>query len=273
MIILITALVLLAPSGEVSAGEEGRLPTVEDARLAIERGTAFLLTDQNADGSWGGPHDSITTWSGPMWPNPESHRSWKVATTGLAFAALLETGSTPEAGEAADRALAYLLANTEVKRPNEWDTMNNWAYIYGLEAMAVAYAHPRYAEDEKQRQQIAEAAAAFARGLEHFQSVSGGWGYLELNPPRTSRPQWATSFMTAAAVVALARAQQAGLVVEQALIDRGVRVVNHCRLRNGAYTYHVRVIPNYHPEYIDQIKGSLSRIQVCQWALILAGRR
>ena len=272
MNILITALVLLAPLGGQAEGEKVRLPTADDARVAIERGIAFLLKDQNPDGSWGGPQDSITTWSGSIWPNPESHRSWKVATTGLAFASLLETGSTPEAAEAADRALGYLLANTDVKRPSEWDTMNNWAYIYGLEGLAVAYAHPRYADDEKQRQQIAEGAATFARGLEHFQSVSGGWGYLETNPPRTSRPQWATSFMTAAAVVALARAQQAGLAVDQAVIDRGVRVVNHCRLRNGAYTYHVRVIPSYHPEYIDQIKGSLSRIQVCQSALMLAGQ-
>ena len=38
--------------------------TPNQVRAAIEKGVDFLLKDQNSDGSWGGPQDSITTWSG-----------------------------------------------------------------------------------------------------------------------------------------------------------------------------------------------------------------
>jgi len=36
--------------------------------------------------------------------------------------------------------------------------------------------------------------------------------------------------------------------------------------------WRVRTIPYFHSEHIDQVKGSLSRIQVCQAALLLAGQ-
>ncbi|HUU85147.1 MAG TPA: hypothetical protein VM243_16730 [Phycisphaerae bacterium] len=245
-------------------------PTDDDVRQAIRRGIDFLLKAQNDDGSWGGQGDSLTTWSGGIWSNPETHRAWKVAVTGLCCAALLEVGTSDDAVAATDRAIRYLIDNADVKRPNEWDTMNNWAYIYGLQGLAAAYGHPRYA-DSPLRAEIAASVAKHVHNLARFQSVSGGWGYLELNAPRTRRPQWATSFMTAAAVVAMQEARRNGLEVDQGVIDRAIRIIKHCRLPNGGYTYHVRAIPNLHSEYIDQVKGSLSRIQVCHAALILSG--
>lgn len=242
----------------------------DDVRAAIEKGVAFLLADQNKNGSWGGPQDSITTWSGPMWPNPETHRAWKVATTGLCVAALAEVGTTEEALSAMDRAVRYLADNADVKRPNEWDTMNNWAYIYGLQGLATAYAHPRYA-DSPLRAAIEQAVPKYAASLAHFQSINGGWGYLEFDLPRTRRPQWATSFMTASAIVAMEVAKRQGFEVDQKVIDRAAWLVRRCKLPNGAYTYRVRTVPNLNSEYIDQVKGSLSRIQVCQAALLMSG--
>lgn len=246
-------------------------PAADDVRTAITRGIDFLLRDQNSDGSWGGPQDSITTWSGEVWASAETFRAWQVATTGLCVAALLEAGKSDESGLAADRAVKYLVDNANVKRANEWDTMNSWAYIYGLQGLAVAYGHPRYAQSPL-RSEIADTVPKYLHDLSRFQSINGGWGYLEFDLPRTRRPQWATSFMTAAAVVAMEFAKRQGFDVDQEVVDRAVRIVNRCRLPNGAYTYRVRDVPNLHSEYIDQVKGSLSRIQVCQSALMLAGQ-
>ena len=259
----------LYPMTGVDAGAAP--PTPDQVRSAVAKGIDFLLADQNGDGSWGGPQDSLTTWSGPVWSNPESHRAWKVATTGLCVAALIEVGTSDAAADAADCGIRYLISNTDLKRPSEWDTMNGWAGIYGLCGLAVAHGHPRYAQSPL-RARIAHAVPEYVAHLARYQSLNGGWGYLEFDLPRTRRPQWATSFMTAAAVVALREAERQGFEVDQAMIERAVRLIRHCRLPNGAYTYRVRMIPNLHPEYIDQVKGSLSRIQVCQAALLFAGQ-
>ena len=197
--------------------------TPEQVRTAMDRGVDFLLKDQNKDGSWGGPQDSITTWSGEVWPNPETHRAWKVATTGLCVAALLEVGTSEPALAAADRAVRYLIDNADVRRPNEWDTMNNWAYIYGLQGIAVAHGHPRYAESPL-HDEIAGAAARYRGDIAKFQSVSGGWGYLEFDRPRTRRPQWATSFMTAAAVYLILQQRTFPIVVGLTLLSYAVNI-------------------------------------------------
>lgn len=273
------AMLLLLSSLAAVEPPPAQAPSPEDVRQSMQRGIDFLLSDQNDDGSWGGPHDSLTTWSGSVWSNPETHRAWKVATTGLCCAALLEMADAENALSAADRAVRFLIDNADVKRPSEWDTMNNWAYIYGLQGLATAAAHPRYA-DQPIREEIIAAAPRYLANLARFQSINGGWGYLEFDLPRTRRPQWATSFMTASAVVALqvarasppASARLADATIDQPMVDRAVRIINQCRLPNGAYTYHVRPVPNLHSEYIDQVKGSLCRIAVCHAALLMAGQ-
>ncbi len=266
-------------------------PQPDDVRSALGRALDFLLRSQNPDGSWGGSNVSLTTWSGDIWSNPESHRAWRVATSGLCCLALLEAGNDvpPEASltpatqtatslphgdpatvrAAIDRALTYLIANAQVKRPNEWDTMGCWAWIYDLQALAAAYADPRFA-DAPRRADLRRAAQTCLEQLAYNQSLAGGWGYLEFDEPRTARPQWATSFTTAAGVVALADARAAGLSVDPDMLRRAVWAVRRCRLPSGAYTYAVQVIPSPgRSTSVNAIKGSLSRIQSCNLALWL----
>jgi hypothetical protein len=245
--------------------------TSEVTRAALAHGTDFLLQAQNTDGSWGGAWDSLTTWSGETWANPESHRAWRVATTGLACLALLEAGESGAARSAVDRSLEYLIANARVKRPSEWDTMNCWPAIYGLQALAAAYEHDWYRNSD-QRADIGRAAEQCIAGLAEQQSLLGGWGYLEFSLPRTARPQWATSFTTAAGIVALVEARASGLAIDDDVLRRAANAVRHCRLPNGAYTYSVQAIT--HPRLIgsiDRVNGSLARIQSCNLALLLAG--
>ena len=127
---------LIGLSLPAAHADSPRAVDAAEARAAIERGVAFLLEDQNSEGSWGGPREAVYTFTGAVWSNPETHRSWKVGTTGLGCLALLEAGRTETSLQAADRAVDYLIEHAAVKRPSEWDTMNSWAYIYGVQALA-----------------------------------------------------------------------------------------------------------------------------------------
>ena len=239
---------------------------------SIQHGVDFLLRDQNADGSWGGARGAVYTFTGDVWSNPETHRAWRVATTGLSCLALMHSSDTDAAAAAVRRGLDYILDNADIRRPDEWDTMNCWAYIYGLQALADAFRRPGLV-DEPRKARMRERSALLVKRLAESQSTTGGWGYLEFDPPRTATTQWATSFTTSAAVVAMFDAQHAGLPFDEPMFGRAVRALERCRMASGAYTYSVQAIADpRRSEWIDNIKGSLSRIQCCNIALRLAGR-
>lgn len=260
------ALMLAGLPAAAHAQPGGADPTAQQARQAVQGGIAFLLKDQNSDGSWGSHRGASNTFTGPVWSNPETHRSWTVATTGLCCMALLEAGDSPEADAALDRGIDYLLSNAVLKRPSDWDLDNNWGYLYALQAVAAALHHGRYADTPREARLRAIGQELIER-LAVTQTLSGGWGYYSFDLP-SRRPAWATSFMTAAVLLALYDAREQGLEVDEGMLERAVRAVKRCRLPNGAYTYSVEAVPDpRHSEWIDQVKGSLGRIQVCNLAL------
>ncbi len=264
---ILTAVAPIAPIALV----DRRVFEPAEVRAGTGRAVEFLLRAQKPDGAWGGPQNAVYTFTGDVWSNPETHRAWTVATTGLCVEALLRGESSTAELESARRGVEYLLANAAVGRPNEWDTMNNWAYIYGLQGLAAAYADEGL-RDWPRRAEIEPLAAQLVRKLEFHQSLNGGWGYLEFDGPRTAQPQWATSFMTAAGVIAMQDAAAAGLAHDDDMLRRALSAVRQCRLPNGAFTYSVPAIADpRHSEWIDQVKGSLSRIQVCNLALKRGG--
>lgn len=268
---LVLAILLWLTSQELLPQPKGS--SVAEARVAIDRGVAFLKDKQNSDGSWGGPGEAIWTFTGDVWSAPETHHTWRVATTGLCTMALIQSGSPDANQSAVSRAIEYLLANTDVRRPNEWDTMNSWAYIYSLQALAIASLDPRFREDAQKLEAFRAAGKKLVGRLVEYQSLSGGWGYLEMDPPVTQRLQWATSFTTAAALVAFADARKAGLELDETMVRRALGAVQRCGLPNGAYTYSVQATADPRGmEWIDQIKGSLGRIQCCNVALHLNDR-
>ena len=240
-----------------------------DARAALDRALGFLVKSQNADGSWGSPRNALPIdllgW------NHGNHDLFRRATTALACMALVEAGSRQEERRAADRALAFLLRGGPSKRPSDWEVYNVWSYVYSLQCFAKAHGNPRF-QVESLRRQIREAGAAEIEALRRYQSPSGGWGYYEDESLR--RPSWATSFTTAAAVLALVDAKREGFAFPERMLERAVQAVSRCRLPNGAYTY--SVLPTPAPgglEWIDQVKGSLGRIQVGNLALFLGGKK
>ena len=263
----LAVVLLFLLAAPVLAADKPNPPNAAQTREALDRALAFLLADQNPDGSWGSHRNAMHQF----WSNPETHRSWVYATTGLCCMALQQAGTTDEQLAAYDRGIDFMIENHKVKRPSGWDCDNTWAYVYGLQAMVRAYVNPRYQETDR-RPRIGEVARWLLGKLEAYQTPDGGWGYSDSWQGATRRPTWATSFQTAVAILAMLDARDAGFEVPEQMLRRAVRAVKHCRLPSGAYTYSVE--PISHPgrlEYIDQIKGSLSRIQVCNLALVRAG--
>lgn len=241
------------------------LPTAEDATAGIERGLAYLLATQNDDGSWGGTRNVTFTSS---FANRATYQAWQVGSTSLVCRALLELGDDT-ARAAARRGLDWVAAHGKLVRPAEWDVDNNWGLIYGLFALSGALRDPGF--DEATKTPWLEGARQMLVGLKEYQSPRGGWGYYA-NPSSNWRPDWATSFTTAAAVLALVEAKDVGLEVDEKVLQAAVRAVERSRLPNGAYDYDVNAVPrHFRLESINQVKGSLGRIQVGNVAIRKAG--
>jgi len=239
--------------------------TEEDVSLAIQTGVQYLLDNQNEDGSWGGHKNATFTSS---FGNPATYRAWQIGASGLATRALVELGVGDEHFAAADRAVEFLMANSNPVRPADWDVDNNWALVYGLDAVSKALQHPRYAE----RADVREAGQTMLAGLKKYQSPRGGWGYYS-DSVSGWRPDWATSFTTAVAVLSMIEARDAGLVIDEKVYEAALVALEKTRMPSGAYEYDIRALPRpLRLESINQVKGSLGRIQVCNLALYRAGR-
>ncbi len=244
-------------------------PSTAAIHEALDRSIAWLLAAQKANGSFGGPGNTLCS---DVWANVEAHRSWTVATTGLAVMALLRHGGETEAARAAvSKAVDYLIAEHDLRRCDDWDIDNVWGLLYGLEGLANALPHAWFRDDPR-RAAMKSAAATLVQKIGAYQSPNGGWGYYA-DQIDAWRPQWATSFTTAAMVVAMADARAATIDVSDPVFDAAVRALTRCRLQNGAFTYDVMALPRPDgPEGINDPRGSLCRIPACEYALALGGR-
>lgn len=276
-LLAICALPLARPTVAQDAASEPAKPEPKARELptiaqGIARGTRFLLDDQNEDGSWGSFAEPRTRENQGWW-NIGTHKAWTVATTGIVCTTFIDLGLPPDSDDeqllerssSLLRGLEYLIANAEVKRASDWDVDNTWGLVYGLEGVVRALREPTLVR--LRGPQLRAAGEKLIEQLGRYQTPEGGWGYYD-DPPYTRRPTWSTTFMTAAALLGLLEARDLGFEVPTRLMERSARAVHHCRLPSGAYTYSIVAVPSPGSlTGIDQIKGSLSRIQVCNLAL------
>lgn len=241
----------------------------DSAEQTLQKAQTFLLKSQNLDGSWGSPRNALPI--DLFGPNDGNHRLCRHATTALCALALLETGKKPEEKAALDRALNFLIQDGPQKRPSNWEVYNTWSYIYSIQFFARVYGDSAYRESPI-REKIKIAGEKEIQELARYQTPAGGWGYYE--DDNMKRPSWATSFTTAAGILALLEAKAQGFSMPEKMLPRAVKAVRRCLLPSGAYTYSVEATPTPGGlEWIDQIKGSLGRIQVGNLALLLAGEK
>lgn len=239
---------------------------VDEARTRLGKAVGWLLAEQRPDGAWGsGAIDSVQFTSFSV----ETYYVFQYAANSLAFMALCSVDASEERDRAATKALTWLLDSRLPKRGNDWDVDCTWAALYGFQAMVTASSDPRF-QTEALWERVNQRGADLYALLEHNQEPLGGWGYYE-GPVVSNRPTWSTSFATSCVIPALVRARGMGWKIDPAVIERAVRYVERCRTPAGAYMYDLRPIPRFGGESIDDVKGSLGRIQVSNWALRRAG--
>ena len=242
--------------------------SVSQIKSAIDRGVAFLLKDQNRDGSWGTAErtKNLNIYA----PLPEAHLDYRAGVTALCVQALLEThDQSKEALAAMDRGESWLFDNLPHLRRSSPDVLYNvWGHGYGIQTLVAMYrAKPDDAERCKRiRDQIAQQIAMLTR----FEAVDGGWGYYDFTF-HTQRPAADTaSFMSAAVLLALHDAKEIGADVPKKIVDRAIASINRQQKGDLSYLYG-EYLRNEPVLSINLPESSLGRTQACNAALRVWG--
>lgn len=234
-----------------------------DCRAAAARGVAFLVKNQQPEGSWGTGLETRGLEIYSMVPG--SHDAFRVATTALCVMALREASESGSqvsgVNEAHGKGVDYLITSGKAHRDSGALLYNIWAHTYALQALAVEMRTNKNPRVEQEAKWHLERMIRYA-------TYVGGWNYYDFDA-QTQQPSLApTSFGTAAGLLALWEARQSGLEVPQKLIDGAMRRLEDCRLPTGVYMYgsDYKYIPRM-PGNMDE--GAVGRTQPSNFALWL----
>ena len=250
---------------------------VDDGEItaSIARGVAFLLKDQNADGSWG---SAQKTKNLNILAGIGSHHAFRTAVTALSVSALIEV-SKPRNDLIDPTAIRLSIQRGEdflfrelprVRRDQPMLIYNVWSHAYGIQALVRM--HGRLPHDKGRQQRIEELIRGQYDGLARYESTEGGWGYLDFGAG-TQRPNSdSCSFVNATVLVAFHEAKQIGVQPPAKLVERGVEGI--IAQRNPDFSYLYGFYLRHRPRMeINRPGGSLGRSQACNLALRLWGDR
>ncbi len=239
--------------------------TVVESRDA---GVRWLVTNQNADGSFGRfesarPNEIYLD-------NLSSHHAFHVATTALCAWALIEPArGDPKAAATLDRALLWIAAAPLAGRASGSTFYDVWAHTYLLELSAAVLADPRLAPYHERFRALAIREVLFSR---QEQAADGGWGYYDfgasfLHPTGNM----STSFNTAAMILALRAVERQGVEIPAGMVQDGIRSLRTAQLPNGSFSYGTDPTPHPQANY-NKVRGASGRLQVCNLALFTEGQ-
>lgn len=245
-------------------------PVVERVRArasikeAVIDGVTYLVTSQNPDGSWGTGTETRGTEVYSMVPG--SHDAFRVATTALCVMALRDAaGIEASAKDAHDRGLEYLITYGHAKRDHGALIYNIWAHIYVVQALSI-----ELPERPRDAARMKESILWHLDRMHRYETYVGGWNYYDFDAGTQKPSMEPTSFSTAAALVALKHAKDAGVEVSQPMIDRAVRRLAEMRMPTGAYLYSGG--HQYRPRgQANLLRGSIGRTQSGNFALWVWG--
>ena len=188
------------------------------AQRAIERGLAYLVRTQNADGSW--------RTHGPTGNYP-------VAMTSLAGLAVMAGGNTPTQGEHArcvSRALSYVLRSArrdgliaQLEEESHCMHGHGFALLFLAQCLGV----------EEDAQRLAQIKLALRRGIEltaRSQSAAGGWLYT----PDSGGDEGS---VTVTQVQGLRAARNVGMAVPKRVIDGAMQYLADSTNPDGGIRY------------------------------------
>jgi len=216
-LLFLLAILTIAPP---SIAQNSILPNEINPALdrAVERGTAYLVSQQNPDGSIG---------SGRFGRN--------VAITALACIALMADGNLPgrgPPGDAVQRGLEYVLSCSNENGLIASEAANGPMYGHGFAALFLGeiYGMTAGGGDTATADRVYETLVKAVRLIELSQNQEGGWRY---NPV----PYDADVSVTICQIMALRSARNAGIEVDKAVIDRAVEYVRRCQNTDGGFKY------------------------------------
>jgi len=275
LLISISAILLAAIAGAEDGArsadtprlEPVPMPAKEEVQTAIDRGIAFLLADQNANGSWG----SATRTKGLniYAPVPGAHHAFRTAVTSLCLSALIEVGSEREdVQQAIDRGEKWLFERLPVlRRATPVAIYNVWGHAYAIQALVRMYARN---EDPARREKIVNLIRSQYDYLDRYESVDGGWGYYDFRVGSKKPASSSISFVSATILVAFHEARGIGVEPPERLVERAVASIKRQRKPDFSYAYgeYLKMRPM---RGINRPGGSLGRSQACNVALRLWG--
>jgi len=268
---------LLALSSTVPNGDTG--PAEIDG--ALKRGIAILVERQE---TYGQAQDVKVKEPPREWPYEGVYRvegeipiGYRVGGTAICATAMLEAAAAggqelpKEAGEAVERALAFVLEGLEhplmtAGFERGYD-VRGWGHAYALGFLV------RMRELGKvpaaSRKKVDAAIGEMVDTLQKTQiKKQGGWNYSRGKDPDDAEP---STFMTAPTLQFLFEAARAGEKVDAKVVEHALDVLESGRLESGAFQYGVD------PEHqsgqgFEAVEGAIGRSPACETTLLLAGR-
>lgn len=185
---------------------------------AVERGLAWLRSQQRPNGSW-----SDTT-----------------ALNALPMLAMLSAGQTPGMKpytSPLDRGLRFLL--TQQDKDGGFTAGGAWMYGHGISTLLLAESAGMTRDDRFIRPALQRAVTLILRSqnIEKGEFHAGGWRY---EPSSTDSDLSVTVWQ----IAALRSASETGVVVPRAAMERAGRYIKRCEHPSGGFAYQPGGIPN-----------------------------